>query len=123
MGRRRPCNKNSKRKIPLVGISLWAAKRISDQADSPYAFPRYVDGVTCNSNSASAALNKWMKPMVPETCVVHSFRHSFRDRLREAETPTEITDVLGGWSRRSIGQKYGAGFELRVLSGWMSKIV
>ena len=61
--------------------------------------------------------------MVPEKCVVHSFRHSFRDRLRAVEAPTEITDVLGGWSRRSIGQKYGVGFDLKSLSFWMNKIV
>jgi integrase len=115
--------KNSTRKIPLIGSSLWAAKRILDQPCSPYAFPRYVDGVTCNSNSASAALNKWMRPMVPQTCVVHSFRHSFRDRLREAETPTEITDVLGGWACKSIGQQYGNGFDLKRLSCWMNKIL
>ena len=115
--------KNSTRKIPLVGSSLWAAMRVLDQSNSPYVFPRYVDGVTCNSNSASAALNKWMKPMAPQNCVVHSFRHSFRDRLRAVEAPTEITDVLGGWSRKSIGQQYGAGFDLKSLSRWMNKIV
>ena len=115
--------KNSRRRIPLVGSSLWAARRILDQSDSPYAFPRYVDGMNCNSNSASAALNKWLRPMVPQTCVIHSFRHSFRDRLREAETPTEITDVLGGWASKSIGQQYGKGFDLKSLSRWMKKIV
>ena len=115
--------KNSRRKIPLVGISLWAAKRVLDQPYGPYAFPRYVDGVTCNSNSASAALNKWMRPMVPENCVIHSFRHSFRDRLREVEAPMEITDVLGGWASKSIGQQYGNGFDLKGLSCWMNKIV
>ena len=55
-----------------------------------------------NANSASAALNKWMKSYVPEGCVVHSFRHSFRDRLRALEAPMEVTDVLGGWSNRTI---------------------
>ena len=64
-----------------------------------------------------------MKPMAPQNCVVHSFRHSFRDRLRAVEAPTEITDVLGGWSRKSIGQQYGAGFDLKSLSRWMNKIV
>ena len=115
--------KNSTRKIPLVGCSLWAAMRVLDQSGSPYAFPRYVDGMICNSNSASAALNKWMKPMVTQNCVVHSFRHSFRDRLRKAGAPTEITDVLGGWAGKSIGQKYGNGYELSVLGKWMNGII
>lgn len=114
---------NSKRKIPLVGQSLWACQRILENNDSPYAFPRYVNGKRCNANSASAALNKWMKPYVPEGCVVHSFRHSFRDRLRALEAPMEVTDILGGWSNKTIDQAYGKGYELPILAKWMCRIV
>jgi integrase len=57
---RRLKTKGSARHIPLIGVSLWAARRIQ-QHDSSYAFPRYCDGKICNANSASAALNKWMK--------------------------------------------------------------
>jgi integrase len=64
-----------------------------------------------------------MKPYVPEGCVVHSFRHSFRDRLRALEAPMEVTDTLGGWSTQTIGQTYGKGYELTVLSKWMRRIV
>jgi integrase len=113
---------NSKRRIPLVGYSFWACSRIVSSNDSHFAFPRYVDGNRCNSNSASATLNKWLRPLVPENCVVHSFRHSFRDRLREVEAPTEITDTLGGWATKSVGQKYGDGFKLDVLAKWMRQI-
>ena len=35
---------SSERKIPLVGASLWAAKRIKSMSDS-YCFPSYVDGI------------------------------------------------------------------------------
>ena len=38
------------------------------------------------------------------------------------ECPSEIIDQLGGWSLRSIGQGYGNGYELSVLSRWMKKI-
>ena len=47
--------------------------------------------------------------------VIHGFRHSFRDRLRAVECPSEIIDQLGGWSLRSVGEGYGKGFELEVL--------
>jgi len=113
---------NSARLIPLVGYSLWACDRILNNRDSMFAFPRYMNGSRCNSNSASATLNKWLRPMLPENCVIHSFRHSFRDRLRDVEAPTEITDTLGGWANKSVGQKYGAGFQLNVLAKWMQKI-
>jgi|GEM_PF-155712 integrase len=71
---------SSERKIPLVGASLWAAQRIKLASDS-FCFPRYVDGVKCNSNSASAALNKWLKRSTRQDVVIHGLRHTFRDRL------------------------------------------
>ena len=52
----------SARVIPLSGMALWAAQRILQQADaSPYAFPRYNRGSPTSANSASAAINKWLK--------------------------------------------------------------
>ena len=48
-------------------------------------------------------------------CVIHSFRHGMRDRLREVECPSDIIDHIGGWSCSSVGQSYGIGYELPVL--------
>ena len=112
---------SSQRQIPLIGFSLWAAKRI---ASSPlgFAFPRYCNDQKCNSNSASAALNKWLKPRVPNGCVIHSFRHSLRDRLRAVECPADIIDAIGGWTTEGIGHKYGAGYDLGVKHRWMGRI-
>ena len=113
---------NSERVIPLVGTSLWAARRILECTDTEFAFPRFTNATRCNSNSASATLNKWMKPLVPHGCVVHSFRHSLRDRLRAVETPSEIADVLGGWTSKGVGQSYGKGYDLPVLQRWMKRL-
>ena len=82
----------------------------------------YCNGQSHNSNSASAALNKWLKSKLTNDYVVHGLRHSFRDRLRAIECPSEIIDQLGGWSLRSTGQGYGKGYELSVLSKWMNQI-
>ena len=120
---RRLKTKNSERCIPLIGASLWASKKILEhQNNSVYAFPRYTSVDNCNANSASAALNKWLKSKLINDYVVHGFRHSFRDRLRAIECPSEIIDQLGGWSLRSIGQGYGKGYGLSVLSKWMKQI-
>ena len=53
--------KSSERQIPLVGASFWAAKRIIAHQTN-YAFPKYIRNKQLNSNSASAAINKWLKP-------------------------------------------------------------
>jgi integrase len=113
---------NSERVIPLVGTSLWAARRILECTDSEFAFPRFTNTARCNSNSASATLNKWMRPFLPDGCVIHSFRHSLRDRLRAVETPSEIADVLGGWTSKSVVQSYGTGYDLPVLQRWMKRL-
>ena len=113
----------SERKIPLVGASLWAAKRILSQTnDTNFAFPRYNRSGETNGNSASAALNKWLKSYVPDGCSVHSFRHSMRDRLRAVDCPAEMIDQIGGWSKDTVGQGYGNGYTLRHLYRYMSKV-
>ena len=115
--------RGSQRQIPLVGASLWAARRIKEtNTVSPYAFPRYTSVKGTNGNSASAAINKWLKPRVPEGCVIHSFRHSLRDRLRAVQCPSDMIDQIGGWATAGVGQAYGEGHELKALSYIMSNL-
>ena len=109
--------------IPLVGASLWAAQRLSEAfPDSPYAFPRYNRRDTTNSNSASAALKKWLHQYVPLGCTMHSFRHSMRDRLRAVECPSDVIDQIGGWATEGVGQGYVEGFSVQVLNNWLTRI-
>ena len=100
---RRLKTRSSERYMPLVKESLWACKRILEHNhDSIFAFPRYTSINQCNANSASAALNKWLKSKLIDDYVIHGFRHSFRDRLRAVECPSEIIDQLGGRSLKSV---------------------
>jgi integrase len=115
--------KGSQRQIPLVGTSLWAAKRVKgSNKTSPYAFPKYTSAKSTNANSASAAINKWLKPRVPEGCVVHSFRHSLRDRLRAVQCPSDMIDQIGGWATAGIGHSYGEGYKLSATEIFLSKL-
>ena len=118
---RRLKTKGSNRVIPLIGSSLWAAKRVLEVGNT-YAFPRYTNEKKCNANSASNGLNKWLKPRIPNDCVIHSFRHSLRDRLRAVQCPSDIVDAIGGWSTSGVGQSYGAGYNLQVKHEWLNKI-
>ena len=69
----------SSRDIPLVGSALWAVHRATTKNGGPFLFPRYCSATKCKADYASNTLNKWMKPYVPDGCVIHSFRHSLRD--------------------------------------------
>ena len=118
---RRLKTKSSERLVPLVGASLWAAKRLH-QSGGAFAFPRYCNEQGCNANSASAALNKWMKGIIGNEYVIHGLRHSLRDRLRAVECPSDITDQIGGWTTEGVGHGYGRGCSFEVKAKWMRKI-
>jgi len=121
---RRLKTKGSERYVPLVGEALWAVFRaIKGASGSGFLFPRYNRGSSSNANSASAAINKWLKPRVPDNCVIHSFRHSMRDRLRAVECPSDIIDAIGGWTTTGVGQRYGTGQPLEVKAKWMDRLV
>ena len=52
---------SSERDIPLVGSAYDAARSVLEQGQK-FAFSKYCNEVRCNANSASAALNKWLRP-------------------------------------------------------------
>jgi integrase len=114
---------SSARVIPLVGSSKWAAERILAQPDgSEFAFPNYNDGERTNANSASAALNKWLKGKIGPGYTIHSFRHSMRDRLRVVECPSDVIDQIGGWHTQGVGNSYGNGYLVDLLRKWLFSI-
>jgi integrase len=100
---RRLKTSGSQRQVPLVGYSLWAAKQAFTATDSPFLFPKYCDSHECHSNSASGALNKWLKQIAGPKYVIHSFRHSMRDRLRAVASPqTWLTKLVGGRAVQAV---------------------
>ena len=118
---RRLKTSNSKRIIPLVGDSLWAAQQIA-ATQQGYCFPRYAKDGYCNGNSASSTLGKWMKNYCSDGATVHGIRHAFRDRLRGVEAPVDLIDQLGGWSVKSVGMSYGDGYSIQMAYGHIIKI-
>lgn len=93
----------SKRKIPLVGVALEAAKRC------PNGFPRYRE----NGNTLSAILLKWFekKGLRPtKDHVVYSLRHAFEDRMKRAKIDYELRLSLFG--HKNARPDYGEGLPL-----------
>ena len=102
--------KGSSRLIPLVGAAEWAVTRAIESSNNGFLFPRYCSKDECKSDYASNSLNKWLRNYVPEGCVIHSFRHSMRDRLMAIQCPSDMFDQIGGWTTDGIGEGYGRGY-------------
>lgn len=102
------------RVIPLVGYALDAFK----------AYPKGFSHLVDNPDSASSAIGKYLREhnMIPSdrhSC--YSLRHSFQDRLTNADCPDRIqTDLMGHAFKNRI--KYGTGATLEHSHGWMKKI-
>ena len=127
---RRLKNKNSERKVPLVGLSLWAIQTAVQQSLRGFVFPRYIDfskvPPKAKSTGASNAVNAWLAEYQNDESknkTAHSFRHSMKDRLRNAGVPEDVRDAICGWKRRGVGATYGSGFSVEFLTGHMKKVV
>ena len=102
----------SKRKIPLLGVSLEAFKQFPD------GFPRYRD-----SASLSATVNKYLRTHglleTPEHSL-YSLRHSFEDRMLAAGIDERIRrDIFGHALNR---ERYGGGASLEMARDLLSPI-
>ena len=77
----------------------------------------------------SVSLSRWFARFLeksgaaaPRTCF-HSFRHNFRDALRDAQVPREIALLLGGWTENGpIADIYGRGFRPVALANELNKV-
>lgn len=121
----RPLDKSteSTRMVPLVGASLWAARRVVESARTGqmFAFPGYTTQEECKANSVSAALNKWMKLRGIDH-VNHELRHAMADRLRNAGCPLEVRYAIEGHALGGVGAGYGLGHGLPIMREWLLKV-
>ena len=103
----------SERKIPLVGSSLYAFKRL------PGGFKRYFE----NSDLLSNTLNKYLREndKIPtKDHSVYSLRHSFEDRLTAVEPPDKVQAALMG--HKYARPRYGDGPSLEQKKKWLDAI-
>jgi integrase len=90
--------KTSIRAVPLVGVSLVAAKKLHDLAKSRNSQWLAANYAQENGNaSCSAILNKTLRDLNFRS---HMFRHAFIDRLKACnDVPTRVAESITGHSR------------------------
>ncbi len=124
--------KQSKRRVPIhpeiirAGFLDFVAERRHDTSH-PRLFPDLKRGA---SGYFSDPFSKWfgrfLNSALGKKCeaTFHSFRHNFRDALREAGVPTPDVEALGGWEIRehSAERDYGSGPSLKRLHEQIEKV-
>ncbi len=111
----------SERIVPLLPKALNAVQQQFTESPTDFLFPTYANALKTSSDSASATLNKWGKKLVTSKSM-HSFRHTFRDALREVMCPESISKEIGGWSAtHDVSVGYGQGYPLELKRAWLTK--
>ena len=118
-------NESSIRKVPLTLRAIEAIKAAQALSKgSKQLFPRYTTGEMCNMNSVSATLNKWISNrdgLQGSGLTCHCLRHSMKDGLRAAQCPDSAQDQILGHTTHGVGARYGQGYPLDMLAGWVNK--
>jgi len=115
---------SSKRKIPLVGISLWAAQE-QHQIDpmSDWFFPVYAsDDEGLKSNTAAVWIKAFLRKATGRGHTSHSFRHTLADRLKAEKVPKDVREAIAGWKSQAMDTHYGTGYSIEVLSEYMQQL-
>ena len=110
--------------VPLLGVSLLAAKelhRLAVTQKSEWLIPQYASEV--GNTSCAATLNKCMSQLNFRT---HMFRHAFIDRLKACgHVPVPIAEAITGHGRNvSDFAHYGSvGYTLEQKKAVMERIL
>ncbi|MCJ2110508.1 site-specific integrase [Methylobacterium sp. E-025] len=109
--------------LEQIGFALHVERM--RKAGAERLFPDIVRG----ADGYFSPFSKWFGRFLTEIGVkrdrnaFHSFRHSFRDAMREAAVPLDVVTALGGWVRGGLEEHYGSGrITAPVLQQHMQRI-
>jgi len=82
----------------------------------------FKDLTMSSSGKLTARVSKWfgdykrIKGVTSGQKTFHSFRHLFKDVLRNSGVDEALSDALTGHTNGSVGRQYGSGYTLEVLN-------
>lgn len=105
---------HSKRRVPLVGASLYAFRK------RPHGFKKYF----CKNDTASTSINKHLNEnkITYGRCKLNSLRHTMHDRMDAIYMPQDMQRQITGHSSKDIHETYGDGYTLAQMHEWMLKL-
>ncbi len=116
-------NRGSSRKVPIPNILIpkiddWS-KNLED--DRLFSFPLNADGKA--QNAASKRSMYYIRRVTSdEDLVAHSFRHTFKDLVRDAGISKDLHDFITGHSGGDSSSYYGEGHSLEIRKKALNKV-
>jgi len=110
----------SKRVVPLVGISLWAAKKIKLKGPTKNIFSDFLSKGTNKIYILEYSINKLLKSLTNGK-TSYSFRLTLINRLKNINCPEEVILEILGKSKES--RIYNNESSLEYKSSWLEQII
>jgi integrase len=111
--------------LKRLGFLGYVATVRAKQPAKARLFPELT---TASTGYISDNFSKWFANFLDKVGIkdgrktFHSFRHTFRDALREAAIPQDRVRELGGWSSGSTEDDYGSGTRPSTLAREIAKV-
>ena len=113
-------NKSSTRLIPIhQKLIKFGFLKYIESLKSNKVFPELtVDTHGSLTGNWSKWFSRYKKSigLTDKRKVFHSFRHTFKDALRNSEVDEALSDALTGHTNGSVGRQYGQGYTLEKLN-------
>ncbi len=125
-------NENAQREVPVhpvlqqIGFLSWIERRRADP--SALLFPevprdKYEAESPIFSKRFKSDLKHFELGDRRSKLTFHSFRHTFKAALDEADVTEQHKDELCGWARsKKIGRRYGTGLSADVLRRYLERV-
>lgn len=112
--------------IPMVEklrYALEEEKKKCDNADSTseYVFPKFAEAYPNDPWGEDFGKILERAGVRGKGYTFHSYRHTFRTRLKEAGVPDELAKELGGWTQDATLARYNHADETEKLRAMMEK--
>ena len=114
---RRLKTSGSSRVLPLIGVSLQAARlALASAKDDGWLFS------SISKKNPGSTVLRWLSRTLGGKRGTHSSRHSMETRLILAGTNQRLTDTIMGHKTEGMGSIYFSGFSLKDLAGALEKV-
>ena len=123
-------NAGSARTIPIhrtlvdIGLVEWARNTNTDGAQHLFPEIAYNEVKQNYSDTFSKRFANFLKSqdLHGDGRTFHSFRHTFRDAVRDANLSDGLAKALGGWADHEAHSGYGSGYQIDRLAEGIERL-
>ena len=117
-------NRSSIRMVPVHGvlIELGFRDHVARMGNNQPIVPNVSQDPRGRFDRFAKAYGKFLRKHNFDGLCFHGLRHTWRDALRDAEVPLDLSNRMGGWSTAGVSESYGSNNPIRVMDSHLRRV-